>query len=135
MCCFYLILNLFKLSDTHIYLVKMKTLYMRKIASISSKFQSSPQSIYCYQFGIYTFRSLSRDLNTFIKIAIRQIGFLHFTGKLNNMIYVNLQFFPFNLYWSYWYSVVWNISHLCTGVQWSKISKCKSLATSMLVVI
>ena len=76
----------------------MKTLYMKKFALISSKFQSSPQSIYCYQFGIYTFRSLSRDLNTFIKIAIRQIRFLHFTGKLNNMVYVNLQFFPLNLY-------------------------------------
>lgn len=52
--------------------------------------------LYCYQLDIYTFISLSRDLNTFIKIAVRQIVFLHFIGKLNHLLYVYLQFFPLN---------------------------------------
>ena len=43
------------------------------------------------------------------------------------MAYVN-QVFPLNLYWNYSFCIQ-NISHLCTGIQWSNICKCKSLVT------
>ena len=66
--------NLACMQATHAYyFIKMKTLYMKKFLLISSEFHSSSQNIYYYHFSICTFISLSGDLNTHIKIAIRQI--------------------------------------------------------------